>query len=147
MYRFIFAAALAISTASFAHAGDTPSNPESMAYVVNLENGTTVQSPVTVIFGLAGMGVAPAGVEKEGTGHHHILLNRAAFGEGADDAEMIANGIPADENHIHFGGGQTQTTLDLPPGEHTIQLVLGDHFHVPHTPPVVSEVITFTVTE
>lgn len=147
MYRFIFAAALAISTAGSAHAGDTPSNPESMAYVVNLENGTTVQSPVTVIFGLAGMGVAPAGVEKEGTGHHHILLNRAAFGEGADDAEMIANGIPADENHIHFGGGQTQTTLDLPPGEHTIQLVLGDHFHVPHTPPVVSEVITFTVTE
>ncbi|MCR9108435.1 DUF4399 domain-containing protein [Marivita sp. XM-24bin2] len=147
MYRVILAAAVAISSATLTHAGDTPSNPESVAYVVNLENGATMQSPVTLVFGLAGMGVAPAGVEKEGTGHHHILLNRPPFGEGSEDAELIANGIPADDNHIHFGGGQTQTTLDLPPGEHTIQLVLGDHFHVPHNPPVVSEVMTITVTE
>lgn len=147
MYRNILAAVVAIASATLVHAGDTPSKPSSMAYVVNLENGATVQSPVTVVFGLAGMGVAPAGVEKDGTGHHHILLNRAPFGEGAEDVDLIANGIPADDNHIHFGGGQTQATLDLPPGEHTIQLVLGDHFHVPHNPPVVSEVMTITVTE
>lgn len=147
MYRFIFGAAIALGLATLANANETPAPPDAAVYVVNLENGTTVQSPVTVIFGLAGMGVAPAGVEKEATGHHHILLNRAPFGEGADDAEMIANGIPADDNHLHFGGGQTQASLDLPAGTHTIQLVLGDHFHVPHNPPVVSEVITITVTE
>ncbi|WP_439118651.1 DUF4399 domain-containing protein [Marivita sp.] len=147
MHRFIFGAAIALASATFAQANETPAPADAAVYVVNLENGTTVQSPVTVIFGLAGMGVAPAGVEKESTGHHHILLNRAPFGEGTDDAELIANGIPSDENHLHFGGGQTQASLDLPAGTHTIQLVLGDHFHVPHNPPVVSEVITITVTE
>ncbi len=147
MKRFILGAAIALATAGFVHAGETPSAPGATVYAINLENGATVQSPVTVIFGLAGMGVAPAGVEKEATGHHHILLNRAPFGEGADDAELIANGIPSDENHLHFGGGQTQASLDLPAGTHTIQLVLGDHFHVPHNPPVVSDVITITVTE
>ena len=147
MYRFIFGAAIALASATFAQANETPAPADAAVYVVNLENGTTVQSPVTVIFGLAGMGVAPAGVEKESTGHHHILLNRAPFGEGADDAELIAHGIPSDENHLHFGGGQTQASLDLPAGTHTIQLVLGDHFHVPHNPPVVSVGITITVTE
>lgn len=120
---------------------------EALVYVVNMENGATVSSPVTVVFGLSGKGVAPAGVEKEGTGHHHILLNRMSFGEGPEDEWMLEVGIPSDENHIHFGGGQTQTVLDLPPGEHTIQLLLGDHNHVPHDPIVVSERITITVTE
>lgn len=120
---------------------------EALVYVVNMENGATVSSPVTVVFGLSGKGVAPAGVEQEGTGHHHILLNRVAFGEGPEDEWMLEVGIPSDENHIHFGGGQTQTVLDLPPGEHTIQLLLGDHNHVPHDPMVVSERITITVTE
>ncbi|MEN8656559.1 MAG: DUF4399 domain-containing protein [Marivita sp.] len=147
MYRFILGAAIALSSITLAHAGETPAAPNAAVYVINLENGATVQSPVTVIFGLAGMGVAPAGVEKDAKGHHHILLNRAPFGEGADDAELIANGIPSDESHLHFGGGQTQTSLNLPAGEHTLQLVLGDHFHVPHNPPVVSDVITITVTE
>jgi hypothetical protein len=147
MYRIILAAAIALGATTLANANETPAPPDARVYVINLENGATVQSPVTVIFGLAGMGVAPAGVEKESTGHHHILLNRAPFGDGADDAEMIANGIPSDENHLHFGGGQTQTSLDLPAGTHTIQLVLGDHFHVPHNPPVVSDVVTITVTE
>ena len=116
-------------------------------YVVNIENGATVTSPVTVVFGLSGKGVAPAGVEKEGTGHHHILLDRVAYGEASDDNEMLEFGIPADDNHIHFGGGQTEVVLDLEPGEHSIQLLLGDHNHVPHDPVVVSEVVTFTVTE
>lgn len=144
MKHILLGAVLALAPASFAFAQDT-SDPR--VYVVNLEDGATVQSPVTVVFGLSGMGVAPAGVEQDGTGHHHILLNRPPFGEGPEDDEMMANGIPADDNHLHYGGGQTQAILDLPAGEHSMQLVLGDHFHVPHDPPVVSDVISFTVTE
>lgn len=139
MKHMIFGAAMAIAAATAVSANDA------QVYVVNIQDGATVSSPVTVIFGLSGKGVAPAGVEQEGTGHHHILLNRVPFGEGPEDADMIEIGIPSDENHLHFGGGQTQTTLDLPAGEHTLQLLLGDHNHVPHDPIVVSEVITFTV--
>jgi hypothetical protein len=91
------------------------------------------------------MGIAPAEVEREGTGHHHLLLNRPPLGEGEFGAEEFTLALPADDNHRHFGGGQTEVTLDLPPGEHTLQLVLGDHGHVPHDPPVVSEVITIIV--
>lgn len=147
MKQFIIGTAMVMATSGLALAGDTPSTPGAEVYFANLEDGATVQSPVTVVFGLKGMGVAPAGVEKEGTGHHHMFLNRVAFGDGAEDEDLIANGIPADENHIHYGGGQTQATYDLAPGEHTLQLVLGDHFHVPHADPVVSERITITVTE
>jgi len=89
------------------------------------------------------MGIAPAGVELEMTGHHHLLTNRVPFGEG-EEGEMDF-GILADENHRHFGGGQTEVTVDLPPGEHTLQLVLGDLNHVPHTPTIMSEQITITV--
>lgn len=128
-------------------AGDTPSAAGARAYIVNLEDGARVQGPVTVVFGLSGMGVAPAGTEAEHSGHHHILVNRAPFGDGPDDAEMSEDGIFADDNHKHFGKGQTETVLDLPPGEHSLQLVLGDAFHVPHDPPVVSDRITITVTE
>jgi len=126
-------------------AGDTPAPEGAAVYFANLKDGDTVSGPVTIVFGLSGMGVAPAGTEKEATGHHHVFLNRAPLGEGPDGAEELNYGIPADDNHIHFGGGQTQVTLDLPPGQHTMQLVLGDLNHVPHEPPVVSEVITVTV--
>lgn len=106
-------------------------------YFVNLRNGQTVTSPVRVIFGLSGMGVAPAGVEKEGTGHHHLLI---------DVAEVDANApLPANEQFRHFGLGQTETAVELKPGTHTLQLVLGDQNHIPHHPPVVSERITVTV--
>lgn len=128
-----------------AQAGETPSAPGAAVYPVNLADGDTVSGPVKVVFGLSGMGVAPAGTEEENTGHHHILLNRAPFGEGPEDADMIETGIFADDNHIHFGKGQTETTLDLAPGTHTIQLVFGDLYHVPHNPPVMSEQITITV--
>ena len=144
MKKYVIAAVLA---AAPAWAGETPSAPGAEVYFINLENGATVQSPFKVNFGLSGMGIAPAGIEKENTGHHHILTNRAPFGEGADDAEYSANGLPSDDNHRHFGGGQTEVTLDLPPGTHTLQLVLGDQFHVPHNPPVISEQITITVSE
>ena len=126
-------------------AGDTPSPEGAKVYFGNLADGDTVSGPVKVVFGLSGMGVAPAGTEKENTGHHHILLNRAPLGEAEADEDTIAYGIPADDNHIHFGGGQTETTLDLPAGTHTLQLVLGDLNHVPHNPVVASGVITITV--
>ncbi len=106
-------------------------------YFVNLANGQTVSNPVKVVFGLAGMGVAPAGVEKEGTGHHHLLV---------DVAEWDANApLPANDNFRHFGLGQTEVTLTLAPGPHTLQLVLGDQNHIPHHPVVASERITITV--
>lgn len=137
--------AAVLSATAPALAGDTPAPEGAQVYFVGLADGATVESPVTVVFGLKGMGVAPAGTDKEGTGHHHILIDRPPLGEGPDGADELAYGLPADDHHVHFGGGQTQVTLDLAPGEHTLQLVLGDMNHVPHDPPVVSEVITVTV--
>jgi len=145
MKAIFLATALCLPTSLVLAGGETPSNPEATVYFVNLADGDSVQSPVTVVFGLSGMGVAPAGTEKENTGHHHLLINRPPLGEGEDGADELAYGLPADDNHLHFGGGQTEVTLDLPPGEHTLQLVLGDAGHVPHNPPIVSDVITITV--
>ena len=110
---------------------------EAKVYFVNLSNGATVSNPVKVVFGLSGMGVAPAGIEKAGTGHHHLLV---------DVAEWDANNpLPANDNFRHFGAGQTEVSLDLKPGQHTLQLVLGDQNHIPHHPVVISERITITV--
>ena len=138
-----FGAGLLMSTSLWAQGTPAPENAQ--VYFIGLEDGDTVSSPVTVVFGLDGMGVAPAGTEKENTGHHHLLLNRPPIGEGEEGAEELEYGLPADDNHIHFGGGQTQTTIDLPAGTHTMQLVLGDLNHIPHSPPVASEVITIIV--
>ncbi|WP_299662050.1 DUF4399 domain-containing protein [uncultured Ruegeria sp.] len=141
-----FTVAILCFAATLAWAGgETPANPEAKVYFINLSEGDTVQSPVKIVFGLSGMGVAPAGVEKENTGHHHLLIDRPPLGRGEDGADELTYGLPADDNHMHFGGGQTEVTLDLSPGEHTLQLVLGDAGHVPHATPVVSEVITITV--
>ncbi|WP_299951835.1 DUF4399 domain-containing protein [uncultured Ruegeria sp.] len=141
-----FTAAILCFAATLVWAGgETPANPEAKVYFVNLSDGDTVQSPVKIVFGLGGMGVAPTGVEKENTGHHHLLIDRPPLGQGEDGADELTYGLPADDNHMHFGGGQTEVTLDLAPGEHTLQLVLGDAGHVPHATPVVSEVITITV--
>lgn len=109
------------------------------AYIVNLKDGDVVSSPFRVVFGLYGMGVAPAGTDRPNTGHHHLLIDSTLEGDDLNYA------IPADENHIHFGGGQTETVLDLPPGEHSLQLVLGDMNHVPFNPSIQSERITITV--
>ncbi len=138
-------AALGISTSPLIAGGETESNPDAKVYFINLEDGQTVTSPAQIKFGLRGMGVAPAGAEKEMTGHHHLFINRPPLGQGEDGADELENGIPADENHVHFGGGQTETELELPPGQHTLQLVLGDAGHVPHSTPIVSEVITIIV--
>ena len=126
-------------------AGETPAPEGAKVYFVNLKDGDTVTGPVKVIFGLSGMGVAPAGIDKAGTGHHHILIDRPVLGKGEDGADEFDANIPADENHKHFGKGQTETTLKLAPGKHTLQLVVGDKDHIPHNPPIVSSQITITV--
>ncbi|MTH99274.1 DUF4399 domain-containing protein [Roseibium sp. RKSG952] len=136
------ATVLLFSVQPAAFAQNTPSPDGAKVYFVNLKDGDTVKSPVDVKMGLSGMGVAPAGVDdKPDTGHHHILINRTLTPDDHDQP------IPADENSVHFGGGQTETSLELPPGTHTLQLVLGDWSHVPHDPPVYSEPITIIVEE
>ena len=114
-----------------------PAPEGAVVYFISPGNGDQVTSPVTVVFGLKGMGVAPAGVDKPDTGHHHLLI----------DAELTNPNLPLpqDNQHLHFGDGQTQAKLELPPGSHRLQLVLGDHLHIPHEPPVVSEVLTIEV--
>lgn len=116
----------------------TPAPEGASVTILAPEDGAVVSSPVTVQFGLAGMGVAPAGVQQDNTGHHHLLID-------VDELPDLNAAIPADDNHMHFGGGQTQVTLDLPPGEHTLQLLLADWQHLPHDPPILSEKITITV--
>ncbi|MGP9833062.1 DUF4399 domain-containing protein [Marinobacter sp. NSM] len=135
--RVTFGLILAASIVAVAH-GAIPAPDGAAVYFVTPLDGQTVGSPVTVRFGLEGLGVAPAGVEREKTGHHHLLVN-------VDDLPPMDKPIPADERHIHFGGGQTQTTLELEPGEYTLQLLVGDHLHIPREPPVMSEKITVTV--
>jgi hypothetical protein len=118
---------------------ETAAPPGATAYIINVKNGDIVTSPFKVQFGLTGMGVAPAGVEKPNTGHHHLIIDTTLSGE-----ELKAP-IPADAKHVHFGGGQTESMVTLPPGRHTLQLVLGDWSHVPFNPPIMSPVITITV--
>ena len=135
------AAALFAITAPFAvlaeEAKGTPSPAGAKVFIIEPKDGATVSSPVAVKFGIEGMDVAPAGTEKANSGHHHLIVDGTV-------ADMKA-AIPADANHVHFGKGQTETTVELKPGEHTLQLVLGDHNHVPHNPPVVSAIIKITV--
>lgn len=109
-------------------------------YIQSPADGAEVTSPFTVRFGLRGMGIAPAGITAEGTGHHHLLIDVATL--PPDNLPL-----PATDQIRHFGLGQTEAELDLPPGEHTLQLVLGDALHIPHDPPVRSQKITITVAE
>lgn len=106
-------------------------------YFISPNHGETVSNPVTIKFGLKGMGVAPAGVDRKGTGHHHLLIDI--------DKINYNQVIPNDSQYKHFGNGQTETQIELPPGEHTLQLLLGDARHIPHEPPVVSKKITIHV--
>ena len=139
MIRVVLAAALAsVVAASAVVAADTPSVKGAQVYIIAPKNGETVSGPVLIQFGLKGMGVAPAGVEIEGTGHHHLIVDK--------DAPPLDTYLPIDDPQvIHFGKGQTETELKLAPGKHTLQLVLADKDHKPHAPPVVSEKITITV--
>jgi len=115
----------------------TPSPDDANLYIISPAHGETVTGPVTVRFGLKGMGVAPAGLEKKNTGHHHLLIDTVV--------KTMDKAIPKDATHKHFGGGQTQGTIILSPGRHTLQLMLGDKSHVPHNPPVMSQKITIFV--
>lgn len=128
------AAAATPSALALGHAND-----HAEVYIISPADGAEVSSPVTVVFGLKGMGVAPAGTGKANTGHHHLLIDT--------DLPPLDENIPADENHVHFGGGQTEVTLELKPGSHTLQLLLGDMNHIPHDPAVYSKKITITVKE
>jgi len=121
-----------------AQAPKTKAPDTAKVYIISPKNGDTVTSPFTVQFGLKGMGVAPAGVTNANTGHHHLLIDVTTM------PDMNAQ-LPATDNIKHFGAGQTETDLTLPPGRHTLQLVLGDYLHTPFDKPVVSEKITITV--
>ncbi len=134
---FLLASLVAIGTAPTA--AQTASPAGAKVYIINLQDGAEVTSPFLVQFGLSGMGVAPAGVEKPNTGHHHLLIDTKMTDEALKEP------IPADDTHKHFGGGQTEAMVTLPPGQHTLQLLLADWTHIPHSPPVMSEPITITV--
>ena len=113
--------------------------PESAnAYILEPQNNAKVDQTFAVKFGLSGMGVAPAGVDVENTGHHHLLIDMEELPE-------LDQPLPKSDRLLHFGGGQTETKLTLPPGKHTLQLVLGNYLHVPHDHPVISDEVTVTV--
>lgn len=117
----------------------TAAAPGAEAYIISPKDGERVKNPVVVRFGLKGMGIAPAGVKFDNTGHHHLLVD-------TDAPADLSQPLPANERILHFGKGQTETTLTLPPGKHTLQLLLGDATHTPHEPAVLSKKITITVT-
>jgi len=129
----------ASTTLALADGHRSPAPDGARSYIVSPEDGATVSNPVTIVFGLEGMGVAPAGHDQENTGHHHLLINTTI-----DDVSLDET-LPATDEIVHFGGGQTQVTKELPAGTHTLRILLGDYAHVPHDPPIVSEPITITV--
>ena len=108
-------------------------------YFINLKDGDELKSPFLIQFGLSGKGIAPAGIDVDNTGHHHLLINV--------DEVNYSMPIPSSKQHLHFGLGQTETKLSLPPGRHKLQLILGDKYHVPHDPPLVSEIVEVNVIE
>lgn len=135
-----FAAAIAawlVATAAFA--GTTPAPAGAWLYIGWPNNGEVIAAgkPFRVWFGLRDMGVAPKGVTFPNTGHHHLLIDT--------DLPPAGEEIPSDRNHLHFGAGETETMVELPPGRHTLQLLMGDDKHVPHDPPIYSKKITITV--
>lgn len=143
MKRILFALALngLVGTVMAADAPALPitkATPGASVYIISPADSATVGQEFTVRFGLKGMGVAPAGVAKEHTGHHHLLID-------VQELPPAGQPIPKDDQHLHFGGGQTETALKLKPGTHTLQLELGDANHVPFDPPLVSKKITIHV--
>jgi hypothetical protein len=114
-----------------------PSPAGARVFFITPADGATVSNPITIEFGVEGMEIVKAGTEQPNSGHHHLLI----------DTELpdLSLPIPADEHHVHFGDGRTTTEIVLPPGTHTLQMLLGDYRHVPHDPPLMSDVITVTV--
>ena len=131
---------LSLALAPVANAVDLPRTAapaKARVYFISPSNGQVLKGPVTIRFGLAEMGVAPAGTVAEATGHHHLVID--------SPLPALDQPLPKDEKHMHFGKGQTETTLTLAPGKHTLQLILADSNHIPHQPPVYSAPITITV--
>jgi len=118
----------------------TPSPPGAKLFIITPKNGATVHNPVVVKFGLKGMVIAPAGTKAENSGHHHLLIDTDP------PADMNAP-LPATDKIVHFGKGQTETSLTLPAGKHTLQLLFADATHIPHNPPLMSKKITITVVQ
>jgi hypothetical protein len=116
----------------------TPSPAGAEVYIISPKDGAIVHNPVRVQFGLKGMGVAPAGVKYDNTGHHHLLID-------TDPPSDLSIPLPATDKNVHFGKGQTETTLNLSPGKHTLQLLFADYQHIPHSPALISQKITITV--
>ena len=136
--RALIITALLIS-ASVAFAQErTPAPAGAEVYIIAPKNGAHVHSPLLVQFGLKGMGIAPAGIKFDNSGHHHLLID-------TDPPSDLSAPLPATDKIVHFGKGQTETLLNLSPGKHTLQLLLGDQNHIPHSPPVLSQPITITV--
>jgi hypothetical protein len=131
-------AAFALATPALAETVRTPAPEGAAVYFLSPADGATIEGPVTVRFGLKGMGVAPAGTDVAETGHHHLLVD-------VTQLPAMDQPLPATDNIRHFGKGQTETELSLPPGQHSLQLLMGDKNHIPHQPPVLSEKITITV--
>lgn len=115
----------------------TPAPAGAKVFIIEPADGATVTSPVTVKFGAEGIEIAPAGTDKANSGHHHLLIDTPV--------PDLNSAIPKDDQHIHYGKGQTETTIDLKPGKHTLQLLLGDKNHIPTNPPLESPVVTITV--
>ena len=109
----------------------------SRVYIESPENGALVQSPVEIVFALDGMELAPAGTYATDTGHHHLIID--------NELPDLGMPIPSDNNHLHFGKAQDRVLLDLEPGLHTLQLLLGDGSHIPHQPPLISEKIEIRI--
>ena len=129
--------AAAESSAASGTMAHSTSAPGATVFIISPLNGATISSPVAVKFGISGMAVVPAGQFADNSGHHHLLIDT-----GLENPDQP---IPSDTDHLHFGKGQTETTIELEPGRHTLQLVLGDGNHKPHAPPVISDIATITV--
>lgn len=138
IFIFAFVIGAAVPVKLFAELKSQPAPEGAEVYFIEPMDGATVSEEFAVKFGLRGLGVAPAGTVNKMTGHHHILINM-------DKLPALDRPLPASEQIMHFGGGQTETTLKLPKGTHTLQLIVGDHLHIPHTPPVMSKKITIVV--
>ena len=134
------ARAACLATLSFAAVAlaREPAPAGAEVYIVSPKDGAKVTSPVTVVFGLKGMGIAPAGIKFDNSGHHHLLID-------SDLPADLSQPLAANEKSVHFGKGQTEASVELKPGKHTLQLALGDQLHIPHDPPVFSKTITVTV--
>jgi hypothetical protein len=126
----LIGALAAVASAETRRGGPTPSGPGAEVYFIDLKDGATVPATLKLFFGLRGMGVAPAGSDRPNSGHHHLLIDT--------DLPPLDQPIPNDFNHLHFGAGQTEVEITLKPGEHVLQLLMGDKDHIPHTPPVMS---------